>query len=511
MSETRARSIPCVAALLAGLFAAPVSARTGTGDPAEVFRERGPDDALVLHGHLRLRSAAFFNLDLDRGPSPTTGLPLFPEGEPGPGAGSVVGHDARVRIRPSLFLGDELRVFLDVDVLTASLGVPPVSGPFQGFGADAAARFLDVRAAGVDWMLPFGVLSLGRMPAHFALGIAANDGADLDDDGGDRADRLALVLPVFGHLLAGAVDLLPETSLLGEQAVTVGIMKWRAPWEVELYRKAGRAVLDWGLAASWGWQSKDAPGLWSSLAADPGRVRRDARFVLADAWLRLVWGPFRLEAEGWASDLLIENPSPLAGVTIRQPITGNPAAFALIGELRAFDDDSLRFVLETGAASADPAPGFPVAEPTGFSGAQPGDAFGAQVDLKRGGDSRFDSGRIHPLHRIDLILWRTLLGGVSEAAYARGQVKGRPLEWLALEGNLVYSHALSPDSAPGGRAPLGVELDLAAEAALDHHGLGVSSIRLDVGTLAPLGGLGARGGAPPGWAHMILVRLGHAL
>ena len=34
-------------------------------------------------------------------------------------------------------------------------------------------------------------------------------------------------------------------------------------------------------------------------------------------------------------------------------------------------------------------------------------------------DARMDAFRFHPAYRVDLILWRTLLGGVSEAAFAR--------------------------------------------------------------------------------------------
>ena len=211
-----------VLAILA-LAALPAAARTGTGDPVEIFRERHPDDYLVLDGHIRLRSAAYFNLDLDRGDSPSTGAPLFLE--EGHGDSLVTGHDARIRIAPSLFLGD-FRLFADVDVANGSLGVAPDGAPWvPSRKQDSAnASFLDVRALAVDWMLPFGVLTVGRTPAHFALGIAANDGGDIDDDFGDRGDRVALVLPLYGMLFAGALDVLPQTTILGEQAVTVGVM-----------------------------------------------------------------------------------------------------------------------------------------------------------------------------------------------------------------------------------------------------------------------------------------------
>ncbi len=500
-------------------------ARTGTGDPAEVFRERPVNASLpvdlVLHGQLRLRSQLGYGLDLERGPSPTSGAPLY-------GAGLQLGHDARLRLTPSLFLGDDVRVFADVDVIAASLG-PAATGVPWAAKSDAAqaaaAALLDVRALGVDWLLPIGVLSFGRMPAHFGLGIGANDGADLDDDGGDRADRLAFVAPFLGALVAAAVDVGPGITTsdfgpttralsVGEQAIAVGVMRWHAPWEVALHRDAGRPLVDAGLALALEWQRADAPAPWVALdwTRDADVVRRDAHLAVADLWARGVLGRFRVEGEAFLSDLSIDNPSPWAGVTVRRTVRGNPAALALLGEALLLDDehghpsDALALELEVGAASADPAAGFPDVTPTAFTGAQAGDVFGPQLDLKRGGDERFDAARLHPLHRIDLILWRTLLGGVSEAAYARARVAGAPVPWLRLDGALIYSHAIVAESAPGGVAPLGVEADVGAEATL-----GGASVRVDAGSLLPLGGLGARGGAAPAPAHLVIVRVAHVL
>lgn len=412
--------------------------------------------------------------------------------------------------------------------------------------SEGSVSLVDTRALGFDWMLPIGVLSVGRMPAHFALGIAANDGAGIDDDGGDRAERIALVLPLFGYLVAIAADALPQDTILGEQALSLGLMQWRAPWEVEMRRDGGRTSFDWGAAVSIGGAFKDVPGLHARLndalvssgaIAPPATlaVRRDTRFLLADVWARFVVDRFRIEGEAWAGDLVIDNPSPFAGVDIRTPIVGNPAAFALVFESRLLEptSDALFMQLEVGAASADPAAGFPIANPPSssplysggaqsspsgaarastpptFTGAGAGDVFGPQITLKS--DMRFDAARIQPLHRIDLILWRTLLGGVSEAAYARARIDGELFRddagnTVRLDANLVYSHAIVAESAPGGVAPLGVELDVGAEGTL-----GDASLRVDAGLLLPLGGLGARGAGPASMGHMLLVRLGYAL
>ena len=121
-----------------------------------------------------------------------------------------------------------------------------------------------------------------------------------------------------------------------------------------------------------------------------------------------------------------------------------------------------------------------------------------------------DAFRLHPLHRVDLILWRTLLGGVSEAAYGRVASTWNPAQdvipGLSFEGNVVYSHALDAGSAPGGVNPLGLEFDGAVVVPYEAF-----SLRVDGGLLVPFGGLGARGGSAPPLASMVLVRLGYAL
>jgi hypothetical protein len=447
-----------------------VAARVGVGDPGAEMRERGPDQDAIVHGHLRLRGFVL---------------------------GDDLGADARARLLTSAFLGDELRIHAAID-----------GEAFSTPGARAT-----LRAAQIDWFAPFGVVSVGRASSHFGLGIGTNAGDDLDDDGGDYADRISVVSPLFGHFVALAFDVSPGSRALpiGEQAFSFGVMRWHAPWEVALLRDADRTVLDYGGAVAVEWASKDVPGLGPTLETalgfnDPTQVRRDTRMIVVDGWMRFVRGPFRFEAEAFAADLFIDNPSPWQGVIVREAIVGNPFAAVAVGEVALFDR-KLMLQIESGVASGDPAPGLPPSTPGDLVLANPGDQFGAQVDLKRGGDNRFDAARIHPSYRIDLILWRTLLGGVSEAAYARTRVVGKPLDVLTLEGNVVYSQALFAESTTGGIAPLGLEVDAAAAWDI---GAGFST-RLDAGVLFPFGGLGERGGVAPTPSGMLLLRCAYAL
>jgi uncharacterized protein (TIGR04551 family) len=511
-------------------------ARTGMGDPVQPWREKDPDEWLSFRGHLRLRSALMKDLDLQRGPS-SDGSVLWPRGD----EGLTTGHDLRLRLSPSIFLGDSVRLFVEIDVLdNVALGARPRFAPFGGRPALVAASpfqeplsALDgafrVRTAMAEAILPVAVVSAGRMPSHFGLGIAANDGNALDDDLGDRADRVAVTVPIFGHIVSGAFDVgssgpsgqplpgygpAPRNPLVGEQSLSLAFLRFHAPWEQALLRDDGRVVVDYGVAGSVEWQDKDVPGYYvgfdDALGRDPRAVvERGYRAGVLDGWLRIVTSRLRLEAEVVGSMFTIQNASPYPGITLRDAVSGAPFGGVVVIEAQPLADrETLSLLWEAGFASSDPAPGLPLVAPTAFAGARPGDVFGSQLDGSR--DTRMDAFRLHPLHRVDLILWRTLLGGVSEAAYARMASVWKPAQdicpGLSLESNVIYSHALDAASAPGGRQPLGVEVDGAIVIPYEAF-----SVRVDGGLLVPLGGLGARGQSAPALASMLLVRLGYAL
>jgi uncharacterized protein (TIGR04551 family) len=548
----KAARVAVVVALLSS-WSTTTSARTGMGDPVQPWREKKPDEWLVLDGHLRLRSALFSNLDLDR-PAGVVGAGSTALWPAGTGAlDATAGHDLRLRLAPSFFVGDVARVVVEVDLLdNTALGARPRFTPFRDTtGLVAAAPFAaqpslgdvaTLRSAWGEVLLPVGVLSAGRMPSHFGMGIAANDGADVDDDLGDRADRVAFAMPVLGHVVAAAFDVgasgpsalgtrplaglgpTPRNALVAEQSLSLAFLRFHAPWEVQMLTHAqtpagGRTVVDYGVALSYEWQDDDVPGYW--VAFDDGTgddeaavVRRGYKAGLADGWLRIVQRRLRIEAEVVAAAFSIDNASPLAGVTLRAPVTGLPWGGVVVVEGRPLHDEALLVLSgELGVASSDPAPGFPLSSPAALPSAQPGDVFGSQLDGPR--DSRQDAFRLHPLHRVDLILWRTLLGGVSEAAYARAHAVFAPAQdvvpGLSFEGSAIYSHALDAQSAPGGVNPLGVEVDGAVVVPYDAF-----SLRLDAGWLLPLGGLGARVTADatpvaPTPATMMLLRLAYAL
>jgi len=156
---------------------------------------------------------------------------------------------------------------------------------------------------------------------------------------------------------------------------------------------------------------------------------------------------------------------------------------------------------ELGFASGDPAPGFGNRPgqlgPAGLGGVATlpgyGAAEGPQYGL--GGDRVVRNFRFNPGHRVDLILWREILGQVTDAWYVKPTVRWDILSGLALEGQLVYSQAIygsstpSATSATSGGTPLGLEADLKLDYATDDG----FAAWLQYGLLFPLAGFEGAG------------------
>jgi len=118
---------------------------------------------------------------------------------------------------------------------------------------------------------------------------------------------------------------------------------------------------------------------------------------------------------------------------------------------------------------------------------RPGDLDGPQANPPS--DNRVDNFRFHPDFRIDRILFREIIGTVTDAVYLRPH--GRVTISKASSGELFFdltgvaSWAVQASSAPGQKNALGIELDptVAYEATQGFK------IALEQGTLFPLAGL----------------------
>ena len=81
--------------------------------------------------------------------------------------------------------------------------------------------------------------------------------------------------------------------------------------------------------------------------------------------------------------------------------------------------------------------------------------------------------RFNPAYQVDLILWRRILGTVTDAWYVKPTIRWDVYPGLALSGWLVYSQALTAASTPSatsattGNTPMGLEADFKLDYATD--------------------------------------------
>lgn len=436
-----------------------------------------------LHGYLRVRQEALVDLDLDRGLDPS-GQPLFPV--PLSGGQVLDGGDLRFRtdvaVRPR---GAGVAVKARVDLVdnlgwgsTPEVGTGRAPTPAASSGQRPVTAIAVKRVWG-EVLTPVGILAVGRMGAHWGLGMTAHGGDCEDCDGGDAADRIALVTPVAGHLLAlawdvgssgpfrarrdpsRALDLEPSDDVT---TVTAAWMRVRSP-AIRLRRAAaGLPTFEYGVFVSHRRQARDVPADYLPVAGatpsiDPADLMaRGFSATSTGAWARITGPRMRVELEGTYAHARVEQPSLVPGVLLDQAATSDQFGLALESE---FALARHRVGLDAGVASGDDAPGFGAFPTPGGAAPRPGDADGPQADPP--GDTTVDNFRFHPDYRIDRILFREIIGTVTDAAYVRphGRLALAHLGHarIDLDAALVASWAMEPTSTPSGERALGVEFD----------------------------------------------------
>ncbi|MBM4320529.1 MAG: TIGR04551 family protein, partial [Deltaproteobacteria bacterium] len=373
------------------------------------------------------------------------------------------------------------------------------------------ADSLQVKRAWGEALTPFGMILAGRMGVHWGLGLVANDGSCLDCEHGDTVDGIGLVLPLLGHALGVAYDIAasgPNLAAWGEggqpldldpaddvRSVSVALLRYNAPAVRRILLAGGRNVVDYGLVWSHRWQRLDFPG-WTGAAAGGGSgggedgaaglpaagqaVPRAFSGDLLDGWLRWESPRQSLELE---LVLLVGRIGDASLVPGLHTVEVRALQYGGVVRETVRPTGWLELSFELGLASGDAAPGFGARPGRERDRSRPGDLDGPQLQLPH--DTRVDNLRFHPDYHVDLILWRELVGTVTDALYLRPRLQLGPWAGFTLEGVVVYSQALEAASAPGGKEPLGLETDLA----LRYRSRDGFVAGLQYGLLVPLAGL----------------------
>jgi uncharacterized protein (TIGR04551 family) len=519
---------PLLAALLLAAVTASAPARAQLGDapdeapPTSLQVTPKPWKALrlTLDGYLRVRADVFHQLDLDRGPTPSTGLPIWPLGAAGGDDHTLTAIDMRLRLDPTLEIGQAVRVHLRADILDnvgwgSTPDVLPSTTAFSGAalgtapptsGVNSVQDAIRVKQVWGEVTLPFGTLAAGRMGPVFnwGTGFFVNNGDCLSCDRGDTGDRIALTLPLVGHFWTVLYEMSasgPYVDNFGQQipierraqvnTVAFAVARWASP-EAQLRRlRAGRALIQYGLFVSYRRQDLDAPAWVQPGGLTRGYGPRDfvvrgLESVAGDLWFMIHKGGLRAELEAAMVIGDIQNASTVAGISFRQPITSRQwgGVASLSYQWRRFP---IRLRAEVGYASGDDAPGFGARFVAGQTQTIPGDLDGPQ--LRPPVDTSINNFRFSPDYQVDLVLWRRILGQVTDAVYVKPSVRlgpfGSGMHHALVDISLVDSNAMYVSSTPGNDRHLGVELDLRARYRLEQ---GFEAL-LQYGVLFPGAGL----------------------
>jgi uncharacterized protein (TIGR04551 family) len=510
---------------------------------------------LELNGYLRLRADLLHHLDLNRDPDPS-GYFLYPRPIIGTSTTNIAGSselvtsaqhgtltsaNMRFRLEPTLNVSEQIRIRSQLDFLdNVVMGSTPESSQYAGStfgtgssgsqvspvaGENADRNAVAVKRAWAEVQTPLGLLSFGRMPNQWGLGILANAGQGLDDDYGDNVDRVQFAIPVPTPL--GNLTLVPHWDYIwsgvtsqnmgnagigqpfdrdqGDDVRGIGLKVVKLDSTDEMKRKLekGLASFNYGLWWTYKAQTFDFPtasvtanpdpntGNTPGVTVNPTSIRRDASAHVLDLWARYETSRFRLEFEGAAiygqignAQDLTTNPNTIGPVLLRQ-FGGVLQGVAKLAKGR------LQLGGELGMASGDSNPGFGN-YPGRRDGANYsyGPAIAGDIDGQKfaKGDNILDirNFRFNRAYRTDLILWREIIGGVTGAWYLKPTLRWEMVEGVVGTAQVVYSYAFYASSTPSQvNNGLGIEGDLGLSYTSDDGFVAW----LNYGLLIPLDGL----------------------
>jgi uncharacterized protein (TIGR04551 family) len=392
--------------------------------------------------------------------------------------------------------------------ITNSTQVPPQPG------VNSTQSNLAVKRVWGEVATPLGLLRFGRMGDQFALGIVHNDGNCLDCDYGVTVDRFQFVAePLPGFFIIPTIDFDVEGLVSGntispgqpydvtqsDDAHTYGIILARKDTDQKARTKldAGGTVVNYGLYFQYRSQRNEytqngntTPFTQQDPYQSPNpslsRQYRDAFLVIPDLWFKLERKTFKIELEAAAYlgkvDVCDPSGNNTSGCTPLGRLTIAQFGGALQTEFR-FMEGALKIGGELGVASGDNAPGFgnkpnrvvTTTPPPGTTrptvGAQWGDYDGAQYGRRPCTpnapstdpaciDLDIRNFRFNQDYRIDMILWREIIGGITDALYVRMPASYSFNDNISVFGALIYSKALKPTSTPSGSSTqLGFEVN----------------------------------------------------
>ena len=462
----------------------------------------------VMDGYFRVRPELFRQLSLGQEPS------LFPTSRPGAPDKTFGGVNMRLRMEPTLNISEQVRVRIQADALDNlvfgstpdyafsrnlannyawdrnEFGLLSNSQEAPTAGVNSLSNSLAVKRAWGEVSIPLGAFYFGRMPSHWGLGMLRNDGSCLDCNLGDTVDRLMLVAepwagyyvaPMFEINVAGALSSSnagsgqPMGLSTRDSSYTVGAAFARRDTESQRKAKlgAGEMVWNYGLHFTYRRHSYEAADYYNNpFPADGtdgnvGFVPRNGNLFVPDIWLKYERPRFRLELE--TATVLGSFNRATTALTAGLPGQNQSLSVVQFGAVLqgeySFYSGDLRVQAEVGFASGDKAPGFGNYPRQRAASNSARATDGPQYNCQASGcaDKSIRNFRFNRDYAVDMILFREIMGGVTDALYLKPSVKYRIVDGFDVFGAMVYSRAIYAESTPSEKnAGLGIEFNLGA-------------------------------------------------
>lgn len=466
-----------------------------------------------MGGYFRLRTDWFKNFNLGFVDDPALGGAPFPRtlgchsmATNHPCGDSVSSANMRLRLEPTLNIDETTSVHVQADVYdNLVLGSTPIgedlsgiytdsnrpplaalgdsqSAPSKGVNSDRDA--IRVKRAWAEVGTPLGILKAGRMPNHWGMGIWANSGGadpingtyNYDADYGDTVDRVSFSAQIPGTPLRAMVASdWNATRLVSNQTSTnkgheghpfdlddsddtngwVGVIsKMDSPQDIRDAVDRGDTVFNYGVYFEYKTQDWDVDLTNFTLGGtlDPARyVPRSLKTYTPDLWAKLATGSVLLEAEvvgqlgnlGSLSDQGIN-----ASAKIRK--FGGVGRGTWTGL-----DGKLRLGIEGGFATGDQWEN----NPQGATNIAYANRLGDPAVCNAQHSCTLTQFMFNRDYHVDLILWRHLVGAVTNAAYAKPFLQYDLAKSIMFKLANVTSFALKPVSTPGNGTLYGTEFD----------------------------------------------------
>jgi uncharacterized protein (TIGR04551 family) len=487
-----------------------------------------PASVFTLHGYLRVRGEYQDSFNLGHRTLTDLPWALFTPGDAGAtvvggcpgdptsptcfnGSDKMRFASMRMRLEPTFALSDDVRVHMMVDVFDnmvlgstpnslvfSAPGAVPSDGVVPGLSRDTFAYTLVsptvtrnslqdsiiVRRAWAEVVnRDIGILRFGRMGNHWGLGMLYNGGSGIDSDFQSDVDRVMGITRVAGFLFGAAWDFTGEgvvrfpTALNdiprdASQKDDIRQFSFFAAHRLEEEEQAerlanGRFVLNGGLYFMFRKQNYSSfalPGSVNlgsgagdvlSVNSDPfGRnalhlVHRDAQVFTLDFWGQFLWKTLRIEIEAAANFGSVGN----MGTT--ESAASDPLHILQFGAVLETEyrtlAEKLGIYFYSGFATGD-------RDVSGLS------VYEDTITQQNNTNHRISNFTFHPNYRVDLILFRNVLGAIGGAYYLRpgisyDLIRDRFGQLLGIRADMVYSRASQEVQTYGSNPNLGIELD----------------------------------------------------